>query len=304
MSRRRQRGMTLIEVMLALALFAMLSLFVFGIMNSVLGLWQTGERRGSGDLAFAAAVERLRSDLGALHTGPRGWLILDDYEARPAEGDQPPWRLPRLRFLAHGGSLPADDPSGRKAVEVAWVLVPSDPSGDTRLTSLMRLSRIEDGDAQFDDERGFSAAMRAGGGIPMLDGVLWADFVLALQDGEEAREHLVPAESPLDFPVSLDLRVERVGQDALKRPVVLDNDLGASGTRMVLRGTAPLAAPSHVQIDQEWIAVNGSFPRFGVVERAARNTNPSDHRRGTRVFIPEIYDARATLAANGRRVRL
>ena len=94
-------------MLLALALFGMLSLFVFSIINSVLGLWQTGERRGSGDLSFAAVVERLRGDLGAMHTGPRGWMILDDYEARGSEGDQPPWRLPRHTICSSAAHAPA-----------------------------------------------------------------------------------------------------------------------------------------------------------------------------------------------------
>ncbi|HBF22436.1 MAG TPA: hypothetical protein DDW23_01355, partial [Planctomycetes bacterium] len=38
------------EVLLALALFAMLALFVAGTVRSVLGIWQQGERRGRGDL--------------------------------------------------------------------------------------------------------------------------------------------------------------------------------------------------------------------------------------------------------------
>ncbi len=300
----RRRGMTLIEVMLALVLFSMLSLFVFSIVNSVLGLWQTGERRGSGDLSFAAAVERLRSDLDALHTGPRGWMIVDDYEARASEGDQPPWRLPRLRFLAHGGSLPADDPSGRNAVEVAWLLVPTDPLGDTRLTRLVRIARIEDGNSVFDDERNFMNALRTQGGTPMLDGVLWAEFRFALPDGGVDQEYRVPAESPLDFPSSLELSIERVGPNAQKRPLTLDDDLGVSGTSLTVRGTPPLESPAFVLIGQEWIAVNGNFPRLTVVEHGVRSTNPSDHLRGTAVLSPESYQATCRVASDGRRVWL
>lgn len=300
----RRRGMTLLEVMLALVLFSMLSLFVFSIVNSVLGLWQTGERRGSGDLSFAAAVERLRSDMGALHTGPRGWMIVDDYEARASEGDQPPWRLPRVRFLAHGGSLPADDPSGRKGVEVAWLLVPSDPSGETRLTRLVRIARVEDGNSVFDDERNFMAALRSQGGTPMLDGVLWADFRLTLPDGSTALEYRVPAESPLDFPRSIELSIERVGANSQKRPLTLDNDLGVSGGLITVRGNPPLEAPSFVLIGQEWIAVNGSFPRLSVVEHGVRSTNASEHLRGTPVLSPESYQASCRVASDGRRVWL
>jgi prepilin-type N-terminal cleavage/methylation domain-containing protein len=300
----RRRGMTLIEVMLALVLFSMLSLFVFSVVNSVLGLWQTGERRGSGDLSFAAAVERLRSDLGALHTGPRGWMIVDDYEARASEGDQPPWRLPRLRFLAHGGSLPADDPSGRNAVEVAWLLVPSDLLGDTRMTRLIRIARVEDGDSVFDDERKFMAAVRSRGGTPMLDGVLWAEFNFALPDGGAAQDYRVPADSPFNFPSSLQLSIERVGPNAQQRPLTLDDDLGVSGTSITLRGNPPLEAPSFVLIGQEWIAVNGIFPRLTVVEHGVRATNPSDHLRGSTILSPESYQATCRVASDGRRIWL
>jgi prepilin-type N-terminal cleavage/methylation domain-containing protein len=300
----RRRGMTLIEVMLALVLFSMLSLFVFSIVNSVLGLWQTGERRGSGDLSFAAAVERLRSDLGALHTGPRGWMIVDDYEARASEGDQPPWRLPRLRFLAHGGSLPADDPSGRKAVEVAWLLVPADALGDTRLTRLVRIARVEDGNSVFDDERNFMASVRGQGGTPMLDGVLWASFNFELPDGGTAQDYRVPAESPLNFPRSLELSIERVGPNAQQRPLTLDDDLGVSGTSITVRGNPPLLAPSFVLIGQEWVAVNGTFPRLTVVEHGVRSTNPSDHPRGSTILSPESYQATCNVASGGRRIWL
>ena len=72
-----RRGMTLLEVTLALTLFGMLAAFILGIIDSVLGLWQAGERRGRGDLVFATATERLRSDLGALHRGPDGWLVIE-----------------------------------------------------------------------------------------------------------------------------------------------------------------------------------------------------------------------------------
>lgn len=298
-----RRGMTLLEVLLALGLFAMLSLFVFSIINSVLGLWQTSERRGSGDLAFAAAVERLRGDLGALHTGPRGWLVADDYEAIPAEGDQPPWRLPRLRFLANGGSLPADDPSGRKAVEVVWALVPTDPLSDQRVARLVRMTRIEDGNAQFDQDRVVTAALKAGGGVPMLDGVLYGEFQLNLQDGEVTQAYTVPAESPFDFPTQIDLTIERIDPDDQRRPMVLDDMLSVSGTRLVVRGRPPLGAPSQIVVGSEWLSVNGDFPRLNVVNRGLRNTLVADHPAGTVVFAPFRHQAALHCAADGRRVR-
>ena len=51
-------GMTLIEVILALGLFALMSVFLTQTISSVLGIWQAGERRGRGDLVWAATASR------------------------------------------------------------------------------------------------------------------------------------------------------------------------------------------------------------------------------------------------------
>lgn len=297
----RRGGMTLIEVMLALALFGMLTLFVFSVINSVLSLWQTGERRGNGDLAFAATVEGLRRDMQALHVGSRGWLILDDWEAAPADGELPPWRLPRLRLLADGAALPADDPTGHGAVEVAWLLAPVDPL-ESRLSRLVRLARRENGNPEFRDDRVFQNAVRAGGGVPVLDGVVWTEFRMTRPDGTTTTAFRVPPDSPLDFPAELELVIERVSTDSQRRPLTLDSELNASSTRITVRGTAPLSTPEHLLLDREWIQVTGSFPTFTVVERGARGTAIADHPRDAVVLAPERYVARARLAAGGRRL--
>jgi len=79
-----QRGMTLLEIMIALLLLGVLSTFVVNVVDSVVGLWQQGERRGRGDLVYASVAERFQADLRALHLGERGWMVIDDYVARPA----------------------------------------------------------------------------------------------------------------------------------------------------------------------------------------------------------------------------
>jgi prepilin-type N-terminal cleavage/methylation domain-containing protein len=305
MSRVRvaDRGMTLIEVMLALGLFAMLSLFVFSVVHSVLGLWQSGERRGSGDLAFAATVEQWNIDLGAVHTGPRGWLILDQWQARPAEQDQPAWNLPRLRFLANGASLPADDPEGRGAVEVVWMLVPVDAQ-NSRLTRLVRLTQVENRGTSFYDTRTADALAKVGAGVPMLDGVAYLDLQMMSPEGEWVRKYRVPPDTPFDFPLYLDFAVERVAVGAQRRPTELDNDLSVSQSQLVLRGTVPLKVPEYVLIQDEWLRVTGHFPNLTVVEHGSRYSSISDHSRGETVWIPVRYQARIHLSAGGLRVAL
>jgi prepilin-type N-terminal cleavage/methylation domain-containing protein len=300
---RSKRGLTLIEVMLALGLFAMLSLFVFSVVNSVLGLWQSSERRGSGDLAFAAIIEQWNTDLAALHTGSRGWMVLDQWQARPAEQDQPAWMLPRLRFLALGASLPSDDPAGRSAVEVLWMQVPVDIQ-NSRLTRLVRASQIEGSGPSFYDDRTADALGRAGAGVAMLDGVAFVEMQMMSPEGENVSTYRVPPDTPFDFPQYLGLSIDRIATSAQRRPIELDQDLSASQSKLVLRGSTPLRVPQYVLIQDEWLQVNGNFPSLSVVEHGSRNTRISDHRRGDAVGVPENYQARIHLAAGGLRVVL
>jgi prepilin-type N-terminal cleavage/methylation domain-containing protein len=297
----RRSGMTLVEVMLAMALFAMLSLFVLSVVNSVLGLWQSGERRGNGDLAFSAVAARVRVDLAALHTGPSGWLIMDEYEAWPAENSNSPWMLPRLRFLARGASLPMDDPSGRSAVEIAWVVVPVD-AAESRVTRLVRLTQLAEGQNSLQDNRHLSAMIQGGNGAPMLEGVLHLNWQMFDVDGEISTSDNVPAETPFDFPAQLKLTLERVAPESQKRPLVLDDDLSPSATGLNLRGNPPLRTPSHVLVDLEWIAVQGEFPKLRVVERGSRGTVPVTHHRGDVALAPNQYQSSFHVTSQGRRM--
>ncbi len=297
----RRRGLTLVEVMLALALFAMLSIFVLNVVNSVLGLWQSGERRGNGDLAFSAVASTMRVDLAALHTGPSGWLVLDEYEAWPEEDSNPAWMLPRLRFLARGSSLPVDDPSGRASVEIAWVVVPTDPESN-RMTRLVRVAQIAGGNDTLRDDRHLTTMLQAGRGVPMSEGVAWLDWSLFDLDGEPFPHNRVDADTPFDFPAEILFDLERVSQDAQQRPLVLDDDVSPSSQLVVLRGTPPLRTPSHLMLGVEWLQVQGTFPQLRVVEHGSRQTAPRTHHRGDSVLAPVAYQSRFHLASHGRRM--
>ncbi len=297
----RRRGMTLLEVMLAMGLFALLSLFIFQVVTSVLGLWQSSERRGRGDLAFTAAVERLRTDLGALHNGPRGWMMLDHWEPIEVAAGESPRRMPRLRFLARGASLPGDDAGGRSAVEVAWLLVP-DLAKDG-LARLVRVAQIENPGSSLRDEGTLRGLLNQGGGVPILDGVLWMELVAHLDDSTQSQDYSVPAESPFDFPVAFDLVLERVTKGGMRRPLELDSNLDATGRSMVVRGNAPLKMPPYALVGHEWVGVSGTFPRLNCSERGARGGSPLSHLRGVQVWLPEVYQADCAVSAAGRRLQ-
>lgn len=297
-----RRGMTLIEVTLALALMVMLGLFIVGVIRSVLGIWQVSERRGRGDLVFQATAEQLRSDLDAFHNGPRGWLVLDQWRARPATEEEPAWFLPRLRFLAKGAGLPLDDPGGERGVEIAWLLVPEDATA-TRLCRLVRYSQPEGaGDSLLRDAYADELA-RLGAGLAVLDGVAWLDLEVEDSDGSRRSRATVAPEAPFDFPRRLFLSLERVSGRARTKPPTLDAELGSSGAALTLRGSAPLDFSPFALIGTEWFGLSGGFPSFTARERGARGTAPAAHPRGAPVYLAQPAGTSFSLPAGGRRVQ-
>ena len=293
--------MTLIEVMLALALFAILALFVVSVVRSVLGLWQAGERRGRGDLVFASAIEQVRSDFRALHHGPRGWLLMDDWEVFPAQDDHPAWRLPRIRFLARGASLADEIKVNRGAVEVAWVLVPENPTKH-RLSRLIRVTLPESDPRTLRNDTTLQSLLASGLGLIVLDGVAMAEWKANDPVKGLVQQLNIPAQTPFHFPPTLSFSVERVQGNARQNPPRLDDDLGPTQRLMRIRGSLPLKVPQRVLVEQEWIAVGGNFPQLTIAGRGLRGGIPQGHDRGEIVWIPETSTAEIALPARGRRV--
>lgn len=297
-----RRGFTLAEVMVAMLLFGMLAAFIVGVVNSVLNLWQAGERRGRGDLVFAAAAERFRADVNAMHVGPRGWLVLDEWVAEPAAAGRPAWRLPRLRFLADGAIAHETDVQGRGAVEVAWMLVP-EPDPNTRLCRLMRFVQSDAAARSFREETWMSQVARAGAGLVVMDGVAHADISARERPGADPLTELRIAEYQVyDFPRDLELRVERVPGPARRSPITLDDGIGDEVAQILLRGAAPFSLPDFALLEREWVRVNGTWPRLQLTGRGERGTEAVDHARGAVVWLPESDACSAVLPAGGRRL--
>ncbi len=295
------RGMTLVEIMLALLLFGLLATFVIQVMDSVLNLWSAGERRGQGDLVFSAATERFRGDLQALHTGPRGWLIADYWEVAGTKEGEPAWRLPRLRFLANGAALPEVDASGRSAVEVMWAMIP-EIRGQQRFGRLVRFAQVEDSSNSLQDAGVAAEMLRSGQGLVVMDGVLWVEFALLDEQQKKYPYTRVDAFQPFDFPAMISLTVEMVAGNARKHPPRLDADLGVEAQILRLRGTAPSRLAPMVLVDSEWIQAGGSFPNISFARRGLRETMPAVHVAKSPVFSPEIYRSLNALVAAGRRL--
>ncbi len=304
LSTKQNRGMTLIEVILALGLFALMSVFLTQTISSVLGIWQAGERRGRGDLVWAATAARFASDLNAVHLGRRGWFILDDYEARPANEDHPALMLPRLRFLARGEALNFDQSQLRGAVELAWVVIPESPDYGS-LLRLVRLSQAEDildASASFQDDNYFSSLVRGGAGLTVLDSVAWADFSTQGLSGNVSKQAFIAARQQVDFPQWVALNLERVDAATRRKPHRLDDAVSASASPLVLRGKAPMHALDHVLIDGEWLRISGQWPKFRSTDRGVRQTRAAAHDRGAVVWMPDSFQGQWNLPSQGRRL--
>jgi len=293
--------MTLLELVIALALFGVLSAFVMQVMNSVVSLWQSGERRGRGALVFAAAVERLRGELNAMHTGPRGWLIIDDWEARAATEGVAAWRLPRVRFLADGGGLTDVDALGREAVEVMWTVVPEDPT--SRLGRLVRFTNIENPQTSILDNSTFNELVGGDTGLVVMDGVLWTEFTAVDTDGQRRSLIRINSGMPYGFPSSIDLNIENVSGNARKNPTNLDDAVDLEPELTKLRGVQPIKMPEYGLIGNEWVRVDGVFPNIRLGGRAQRGTLAAQHDARTPLYLPSTFQSTNRVAVDGRRLR-
>jgi len=295
-----RRGMTLLELTIALALFGMLAAFVMQMMNSVVSLWQSGERRGRGDLVFASAVERFRGDLNALHTGPRGWLIVDDWQARAASEGVAAWRLPRVRFLANGAGLTDVDPSGRRPVEVMWTVVPESPG--SRLGRLTRFTNIENTQLSVLDEGTFAELVRGDTGLVVMDGVLWTEFRVTDADGQQRATARIDSDMPYDFPSSISLAVEHVSGNSRKHPTTLDTSIELEPDLVQLRGVQPIIMPEYALVDNEWVRIDGIFPNIRFGGRGQRESLPASHAARAPVYMPTRFQSTNRIAVDGRRL--
>ncbi len=143
--RRRRRGVTLVELLLALAIFSFLAIAVFQILDRSLSLWRRTETRRS-LLAQASAIsDLLARDLSGLEGGPRGdvvaeWVTFDTDGDGVADTKWPRLRLVRqasaadvqrlqeeARAEAAEGDASAAPPPipGEGLVEVLWLVVPA-----------------------------------------------------------------------------------------------------------------------------------------------------------------------------------
>jgi prepilin-type N-terminal cleavage/methylation domain-containing protein len=196
----KRAGFTIVELLLALALFAILALAILRLFETATTIWRRTE--SSRDLAevSSATLDLVARDLSALEGGPRGdvWC---DWARFDANGDGlQDLVLPRLRFVRQvsaaerarsGAASPGaalGNVGGRGLVEVCWALVPAPRASlgeaDARgLGLLLRGERALDDEERlsFFDARFFDSSGRpAPGALDLVGGgCLWFGLAFA-----------------------------------------------------------------------------------------------------------------------------
>lgn len=187
----KRAGFTLVELLLALGLLAVLMVALVNLIDTSLEIW--GRTESERDLVEvgSAVVELLGRDLDALEPGPRGDLVAE-WAAWDLDGDQVPLGVfPRLRLVKRASpeelrrmGAPAD----RDLVEVVWAVLPNRdaPAGEGRSIGLLyRGERAAgEGDRLSFFAPGFvdAAGRTPAGSMEFVGGgVLWLSFQFATQ---------------------------------------------------------------------------------------------------------------------------
>ncbi|MDZ4772045.1 MAG: hypothetical protein SGI72_02820 [Planctomycetota bacterium] len=209
--RTRTAGLTLVELVIALGLLALMMLLVIQVFDRALATWRTAETKRSVMEAASVATELVTDDLRGIEGGPRGDFVLE-WVMFDTNGDgvrETKW--PRLRLVrqASGGEVARVQRDMRLAVErksagsdgevvkvetaspsqleVVWMLAPSSTSDkDARSVGILwRGERLvtDPASKSFFDANFFGGSNLppAGATSEVTGGVLWMSVLLASQ---------------------------------------------------------------------------------------------------------------------------
>lgn len=203
-----RRGFTLVELMLALALLALLMLAVFQLLDRSLSLWRRAETRRAVLEQASAVSDLMAHDMRGIEGGARG-DILAEWVRFDTDGDgiaETKW--PRIRFVrqasssdververqasalvgrAPGEEDPAIEPASPGLIEVVWLVAPASTKD--------KLARVEGrvwrGERLVDDastKSFFAGDFFGGSNLPpagqtdeVSGGLLWMNLLLAGQ---------------------------------------------------------------------------------------------------------------------------
>jgi hypothetical protein len=194
----KRAGLTLVELLLAVALFSIMMIAVFQLFDRSMSIWQRGETQRSLLEQASSVGELMGHDLAALEGGARG-DVLAEWVGFDTDGDSVRdtfW--PRIRLvrqanaaeLANRGIVATESgtigPGGSALIEVVWCVVPAsrtDP--DARAEGVLwrgEQLRSEEHSSFFDP----SFFSRSGDAptdsvLEASTGLLWLSFQFATQ---------------------------------------------------------------------------------------------------------------------------
>jgi len=192
--RAARRGLTLIELIVAAGLLALLLAALFGMLDDFLRLWDKSERRRQLVEESSGVAELFAADLAALEPGPRGdllaeWVFFDTDADGVAETKWPRIRLVRHASPADLARLQAGTAQkvlGQGLLEVIWTVLPAQRATrepERRAEGLLwRGERIvgSEGLSVFDEKFLSSSGVPAAGAVTeVTGGMLWLGMQLA-----------------------------------------------------------------------------------------------------------------------------
>lgn len=198
--RERRRGLTLLELVLAVGLFALLSLAVFELLEGTLVTWRKSEVRRNQMETSTAVLELIARDFQSLEGGSRGDLVVEweTFDTNSDGGRETVW--PRIRLVRQASASDAarvalqtqQTVDGPDLTEVCWAVLPSRADGS--VGTLWRGERLVHGglsasaeapkpsvsffDASYVKRDG---SVAAGSLDELTGGVLWFQVLLATQ---------------------------------------------------------------------------------------------------------------------------
>lgn len=191
----RRRGFTLVELVLAVGLAAILFVALVRLIDTSITIWDRTESSRETNETASAALELLVEDLVSLEGGPRGDLLAEwvrfDVDGDGIAGFLAP-RLRLIRQVSAADLLRLDaeselDPGASGLVEVAWTCLSlGGEARDARNTLVLRRGERrlgEDETLSFFDARFFGPSGRGAAGAleEVTGGVLWFSLSFAGQ---------------------------------------------------------------------------------------------------------------------------
>ncbi|QDU83888.1 hypothetical protein Pla163_09890 [Planctomycetes bacterium Pla163] len=207
-----RRGLTLIELVLALGLFALLSLMVVQLLDSTMRVWGRAEAQRYAIGTHSTLSSQILDELDQLAGGERGDLLID-WEIFDTDGDLIATRpLPRLRFVRRATAadmnrlgqreIDPNDPTTARLrggelplLEVVYCVLPSEieglletgelaegmpgAPGDVVLWRGERLLDDASRPSAFDDDFFLNGFPPTGSAEPVHDGILWVELLCA-----------------------------------------------------------------------------------------------------------------------------